>query len=84
MARRTNYGFEKRKKEKEKQERALKKRERRLERKEAEEAGKLDPDFDPSIVPIDPADLGLADPRSRAQTEDKEDKEDKEEEEGSS
>lgn len=59
MARRTNYSFEKRKKEKEKQERAQKKRERKLERKEAQEAGELDPDFDPSIAPIDPADLGL-------------------------
>lgn len=62
MARRTNYGFEKRKKEKEKQERALKKRERKQERKDAEEAG-LTPETDPSIVPIDPADLGLGEPK---------------------
>lgn len=55
MARRTNYTFNKKLKEKEKAEKAERKRERRLERKEAEANGQADPD----IIPIDPADLGL-------------------------
>lgn len=59
MARRTNYSFNKRQKEKLKQEKAEKKREKRLERKAMEEAGEIPPDEDPTIAPIDPADLGL-------------------------
>jgi hypothetical protein len=57
MARRTNYTFNKKKKEREKAEKAERKRERRLERKEAEENGTSQ--GDPDIIPIDPADLGL-------------------------
>lgn len=64
MARRTNYGFNKRQKEKQKQEKAERKREKRLERSAAEESGdvvEIAPEDDPSIAPIDPADLGLTD-----------------------
>lgn len=55
MARRSNYGFEKRQKEKLKAEKKAKKLEKRQERKDAVEGG----DEDPMIAPIDPADLGL-------------------------
>lgn len=71
MARRTNYGFNKRQKEKQKQEKAERKREKRLEKTAAEEAaaeGGVEGETpeptivdDPSIVAIDPADLGLND-----------------------
>ncbi len=62
MARRPNYGFEKRQKEKQKAAKAERKREKRQEKKEAEEAArKLDPDHDPTVAEIDPADLGLDD-----------------------
>lgn len=62
MARRANYGYEKRLKEKKKAEKREKKREEKLARKEAEENGTaetVDVEEDPSIAPIDPADLGL-------------------------
>ncbi len=58
MAKRTNYGFNKRQKEKQKQEKAERKREQRLARKEGEGEDAVVPE-DPDIVPIDPADLGL-------------------------
>ena len=61
MARRTNYTFDKRVKEKKKAEKAERKREKRLERKAAEEAGEVEPTKGPEIAPIDPADLGLTD-----------------------
>jgi hypothetical protein len=61
MAKRTNFGFNKRQKEKQKAEKAALKREKRLERKSAEEAGEITPENDPMIAPIDPADLGLKD-----------------------
>jgi hypothetical protein len=61
MARRTNYGFNKRQKEKQKAEKAELKREKKRERKEAEEAGEIAPEDDLTIAPIDPADLGLDD-----------------------
>ncbi|HKK69745.1 MAG TPA: hypothetical protein VKA86_00910 [Candidatus Krumholzibacteria bacterium] len=59
MARRSNYGFEKRQKEKLKREKKQKKLERKLEKKESEANGEAGED--PSIAPIDPADLGLDD-----------------------
>jgi len=61
MARRANYGYEKRLKEKKKAEKREKKREEKQARKEAEENGTA-PTLegeDPTIAPIDPADLGL-------------------------
>jgi hypothetical protein len=58
MARRTNYGFNKRQKEKQKAEKAERKREKKLERKEGDEADQVVPGDD-TIAPIDPADLGL-------------------------
>ncbi|RKZ13690.1 hypothetical protein DRQ53_05955 [bacterium] len=61
MARRTNFGFDKRQKEKLKQEKAAKKRERRQERKEAREAGEITIEDSLVIAPVDPADLGLPD-----------------------
>jgi len=61
MARRTNYGFDKRQKEKQKQEKAEKKRQLRQERKEAREAGQITVDDTMVIAPVDPADLGLDD-----------------------
>lgn len=61
MAKRTNFGFNKRQKEKQKQEKAALKRERRQERKNAEEAGEITPENDPMIAPVDPKDLGLED-----------------------
>lgn len=54
MARRSNYGYEKRMKEKLKAEKKAKKREKKQEKKEGEEGTD-----DPMIAPIDPADLGL-------------------------
>lgn len=59
MARRTNFGFDKRQKEKLKQEKAAKKRERRLERKEARDSGEATAEDSLVIAPLDPADLGL-------------------------
>ena len=59
MAKRTNFGFNKRQKEKQKQEKAARKREKRLERKTAGEEGEVSPENDPTIAPVDPADLGL-------------------------
>lgn len=55
MARRSNYGYEKRMKEKAKAEKKAKKREKKLEKKDGEE----EVVEDPMIAPIDPADLGL-------------------------
>lgn len=55
MARRSNYGFEKRQKEKLKAEKKAKKLEKRQERKDAG----VEAEDDPMIAPIDPADLGL-------------------------
>ena len=59
MARRTNYGFDKRQKEKQRQAKAEKKRLERAERKEARESGEITQDDSMLIAPIDPADLGL-------------------------
>jgi hypothetical protein len=59
MARRTNYGFDKRQKEKLRQEKQEKKRLARQERKEARESGEITADDTMLIAPLDPADLGL-------------------------
>ena len=59
MARRTNYGFDKRQKEKQRQEKQEQKRQARQERKEARESGELTEDDSMLIAPIDPSDLGL-------------------------
>lgn len=59
MARRTNYGFDKRQREKQKQAKAEKKRLERQERKEARESGEITQDDTMLIAPLDPADLGL-------------------------
>lgn len=63
MARRPNYGFEKRQKEKRKQAKAERKKEMKEQRKEAAANGEIEnpdtPYDDPDIVPIDPSDLGL-------------------------
>ena len=72
MARRTNYGFDKRQKEKMRQAKAEKKRLERAERKEAREAGEITQDDSMLIAPLDPADLGLPAAETDAQDEDKE------------
>jgi hypothetical protein len=59
MARRTNYGFDKRQKEKQRQEKQAQKRQLRQERKEARESGEITEDDTMLIAPVDPADLGL-------------------------
>lgn len=59
MARRTNYGFDKRQKEKQRQEKQEKKRLLRQERKELKETGEITTDDTMVIAPLDPADLGL-------------------------
>lgn len=59
MARRTNYGFDKRQKEKHRQAKAEKKRLERLERKEARESGEITRDDSMLIAPLEPEDLGL-------------------------
>lgn len=63
MARRSNYGYEKRMKEKAKAEKKAKKREKKLEKKDGEEGAEETVEDvvedDPMIAPIDPSDLGL-------------------------
>jgi hypothetical protein len=59
MARRTNYTFDKRQKEKQKAEKAQKKRERRQEKKEMRESGETTAEDNMVIAPLDPEDLGL-------------------------
>ena len=60
MARKTNYNFDKRQREKQRMDKAEKKRLARLERKEARESGEITEDDTMVIAPIDPADLGLS------------------------
>jgi len=74
MARRTNYGFDKRQKEKMRQAKAEKKRLERAERKEAREAGEITQDDSMLIAPLDPSDLGLP-----AEADDAPDKDEKSE-----
>jgi hypothetical protein len=61
MARRTNYNFEKRQREKKKARKKEIKREQKQERKDGSEIEETpaSPYGDPEIAPIDPADLGL-------------------------
>lgn len=72
MARRTNYGFDKRQKEKMRQAKAEKKRLERAERKEAREAGEITQDDSMLIAPLDPTDLGL--PAEEGDAPDKDEK----------
>ena len=74
MARRTNYGFDKRQKEKMRQAKAEKKRLERLERKEARESGEITRDDSMLIAPLDPEDLGLPAEEKDAKDEDEESK----------
>lgn len=73
MARRPNFGFDKRQKEKQKREKKAQKREKKMERKEAEAAGEIEPQDGPEIAPIDPTDLGLDEPIGKRNSDESED-----------